>query len=51
MKTSRRNFLQKTAKAGGAIALAGLFTPAYTRNLQEAVERMGHLPPDELAGE
>lgn len=51
MQTNRRNFLRKAVAASGAMALTGLFNNSYSRGLNQALEKMGHIPPEKLASE
>jgi len=51
MQTNRRNFLRKTAIASGALAFTNLFNNSYSRGLDQALERMGHISPEILASE
>ncbi len=51
MQTNRRNFLRKAAAASGALALTNLLNNSYSRELNQALDRMGHISPEELASE
>ncbi|MEA1896179.1 MAG: aminotransferase class V-fold PLP-dependent enzyme [Bacteroidota bacterium] len=51
MQTNRRNFLRKAAAASGALALTNLFNNSYSRELNDALDRMGHISPEILASE
>ncbi len=51
MQTNRRNFLRKAAAASGALALPNLLNNSYSRELNDALGRIGHISPEKLASE
>ncbi|GAA4748513.1 aminotransferase class V-fold PLP-dependent enzyme [Flavisolibacter ginsenosidimutans] len=51
MAFNRRNFLQKAGMASAAAFASSLFQPAWSRNLEKALNKCSATPPDELASD
>ena len=51
MAFNRRNFLQKAGAASAAAFASSLFQPAWSRNLERALNKFSATSPDELASE
>ncbi len=48
---TRRSFLNKTGIFSATGLLAAITQPAWSRNLDHALQQAANIPPDELAGE
>lgn len=51
MPFNRRNFLQKAGAASALTLVSGLFQPAWSRNLEKALQKAASIPPDSLASD
>ncbi|HEY1021642.1 MAG TPA: aminotransferase class V-fold PLP-dependent enzyme [Flavisolibacter sp.] len=51
MPFNRRNFLQKAGAASTLALVSALFQPAWSRNLEKALQKAASIPPDELASD
>ncbi len=49
MAFNRRNFIQKFSGAAGTFALGSLLSPALANSIQEALDKVSHLTPEEIA--
>ncbi len=49
MGTNRRSFLQKAGLFSASTLLASLAAPAWSRNLERAIQKANDIPPGELA--
>lgn len=51
MSVNRRNFLQKAGAASAAAVFSSLFQPAWSRNLNNALQKAASVSSDTLAGD
>ena len=51
MSFNRRQFLQKTGMASAATFASSIFQPAWSRNLEKAIQKAEWLSPDQLAND
>ena len=51
MPFNRRQFLQKTGIASAAAFTTSIFQPAWSKNLQKAIQKAEWLSPDQLASD
>ena len=49
MEFNRRNFIQKFSGVAGSFALGSLLSPALANSIQEALDKVKHLSPDDIA--
>ena len=49
MEFNRRNFIQKFSGVAGSFALASLLSPALANSIQEALDKVKHLSPEDIA--
>ncbi|HEV7332984.1 MAG TPA: aminotransferase class V-fold PLP-dependent enzyme [Flavisolibacter sp.] len=51
MPFNRRNFLRKAGTASALAFVSTIFQPAWSRNLEKALQNAANIPPDELASD
>src|SRR3954453_12084573 len=51
MPFNRRSFLQRAGMASATAFVSSLFQPAWSKNLEKALQRAAFVSPDQLAGD